>query len=106
MYIILLGAPGSGKGTQAINIAHKLNLVHVATGDLFRQAIAQGTELGMRAKVYLDKGALVSDEITIEMVLERLVAPDCQPGVELMASLETWYRPRLWMRLWLEKIRR
>ena len=81
MYIILLGAPGAGKGTQAVYVAQKLNLVHIATGDLFRQAIEQGTELGMQAKSYMEKGMLGPDEITIRMVLERLSAPDCEPGV-------------------------
>jgi len=81
VYIILLGAPGAGKGTQAVYVAQKLNLVHIATGDLFRQAIEQGTELGMQAKSYMEKGMLGPDEITIRMVLERLSAPDCEPGV-------------------------
>ena len=81
MYIIFLGAPGAGKGTQAANVAHQLNLVHIATGDLFRQAVEQGTELGMQAKSYMEKGILGPDELTIQMVLERMSAPDCQPGV-------------------------
>ena len=83
MYIIFLGAPGAGKGTQAANVAHQLNLVHIATGDLFRQAVEQGTELGMQAKSYMEKGILGPDELTIQMVLERMSAPDCQPGVIL-----------------------
>ena len=81
MYIILLGAPGAGKGTQAIYVAGKLNLVHIATGDLFRQAIEQGTELGIQAKAYMEKGILGPDEITIRMVFERMSAPDCESGV-------------------------
>jgi len=81
VYIIFLGAPGAGKGTQAANVAHQLNLVHIATGDLFRQAVEQGTELGMQAKSYMEKGILGPDELTIQMVLERMSAPDCQPGV-------------------------
>ena len=81
MYIILLGAPGAGKGTQAVYVAQKLNLVHIATGDLFRQAIEQGTELGMQAKSYMEKGILGPDEITIGMVLERMSVPDCESGV-------------------------
>lgn len=83
MYIILLGAPGAGKGTQAVMLAEKLNLVQVASGDLFRQALAQETELGKQAKVYMEKGQLVPDEITIQMVLERLAAPDCKDGAIL-----------------------
>ena len=81
MYIILLGAPGAGKGTQAVYVAQELNLVHIATGDLFRQAIEQGTKLGMQAESYMEKGILGPDEITIGMVLERISAPDCESGV-------------------------
>ncbi len=81
MYIILLGAPGAGKGTQAATVAQKLNLVHIATGDLFRQALEQGTELGLEAKSYMGKGKLVPDEITIQTLLERMSAPDCKAGV-------------------------
>ncbi len=81
MYIILLGAPGAGKGTQAVYVAQKLNLVHIATGDLFRQAIEQGTELGIRVKSYMEKGVLVPDEITIGTILERMSASDCESGV-------------------------
>jgi len=81
VYIILLGAPGAGKGTQAVYLAQKLNLVHIATGDLFRQAIEQGTELGVQAKSYMEKGVLGPDELTIRMVFERLSAPDCESGV-------------------------
>lgn len=81
MYIILLGAPGAGKGTQAVYVARQLNLVHIATGDLFRRAIEEGTELGMQAKYYMEKGTLGPDEITIGMVLERMSAPDCKSGV-------------------------
>ena len=83
MYIILLGAPGAGKGTQAVMLAEKLKLVQVASGDLFRRALQQETELGKKAKVYMEKGRLVPDEITIQMVLERLSAPDCKKGAIL-----------------------
>ncbi|MFC1898914.1 adenylate kinase [Chloroflexota bacterium] len=81
MNIVLLGAPGAGKGTQAAYVAEELKLVHVATGDLFRQAIEQGTELGLQAKAYMEKGILGPDEITIGMVLERIAEPDCDAGV-------------------------
>jgi len=81
--IIFVGAPGAGKGTQASVVARKLNLVHISSGDLFRQALEQGTELGKQAKAYMEKGVLVPDEITIQMVMERLSAPDCQNGVIL-----------------------
>jgi len=83
MYIIFLGAPGAGKGTQAANVARGLNLIHIASGDLFRQALEQRTELGLKAKAYMEKGMLVPDDITIRMVLERLSTPDCEPGVIL-----------------------
>ncbi len=83
MYIILLGAPGAGKGTQAANIARELKLAHIATGDLFRQALAQGSELGKQAKVYMEKGKLVPDQITIQMVMEKMSAPDSQAGAVL-----------------------
>jgi adenylate kinase len=83
LYIILLGAPGAGKGTQAVMMAEKLKLVQVASGDLFRQALASKTELGMKAKGYMDKGQLVPNEITIQMVLERLAQPDVKGGAIL-----------------------
>ena len=83
MYIIFLGAPGVGKGTQAAIAARELNLVHIASGDLFRQAAEQETELGMQARSYMEKGMLVPDEITIRMVLERLSAPDYESGAIL-----------------------
>jgi len=83
VYIIFLGAPGAGKGTQAAMVAQELGLAHIASGDLFRQALEQGTELGIQAKSYMEKGMLVPDEITIKMVLERISAPDCELGVIL-----------------------
>ena len=83
MYIIFLGAPGAGKGTQAAIMAQELNLVQIASGDLFRQAVDRGTDLGMQARSYMEKGELVPDEITIQMVLERLSTPDCESGVIL-----------------------
>ncbi len=83
MYIIFLGAPGAGKGTQAADVARELNLIHIASGDLFRQALEQGTELGIKAKSYMERGVLVPDQITIGMVLERISAPDCEGGAIL-----------------------
>ena len=81
MYIILLGAPGAGKGTQAAYVAQRLNLVHIASGDLFRQALEEGSELALQAKSYMERGMLVPDEITIQMLLERLSALDSEAGV-------------------------
>ena len=81
MYIVFLGAPGAGKGTQATEVAKTLKLAHIATGDMFRDAQKKGTSLALEAKTYMDKGMLVPDEITIKMVLERISAPDCKNGV-------------------------
>jgi adenylate kinase len=78
-----MGAPGAGKGTQAAIIAQELNLAHIASGDLFRQAIEQGTELGLKAKYYMDRGILVPDSVSTLTVLERMSAPDCKGGVIL-----------------------
>ncbi|MDD5510563.1 MAG: adenylate kinase [Dehalococcoidales bacterium] len=83
MYIILLGAPGAGKGTQAAYLAQNLNLVHIASGDLFRQALEQNTVLGKQARSYMEKGVLVPDEITTKMVLERLAVLSNESGVVL-----------------------
>lgn len=83
MYIVLLGAPGAGKGTQAAILSQKSGLAHIASGDLFRQALAKGTELGLQSKAYMEKGQLVPNEITIKMVLERVTAPDCKGGIIL-----------------------
>jgi adenylate kinase len=74
VYIIFLGAPGAGKGTQAAKVAGELNLAHIATGDLFRQALEKGTDLGIKAKSYMERGELVPNELTIDMVLEQLSA--------------------------------
>ena len=80
MFLVLLGAPGAGKGTQADIIARRMSLPHIASGDLFRQAVNTGTEFGRLAKSYMDKGVLVPDEVTVQMVSERLNEPDCQHG--------------------------
>jgi len=83
MRIVLLGPPGSGKGTQAGVIAQKLGLAHVASGDLFREAARRGDKLGKQVKSYMEKGLLVPDKITIKMILERISAPDCKKGCML-----------------------
>jgi adenylate kinase len=80
MYIIMLGAPGAGKGTQADTLSQELDLPHIASGDLFRQALEKRTEVGLLAKSYMDKGELVPDEITIKMILERISQADCASG--------------------------
>lgn len=79
--VILLGPPGAGKGTQAKTLAERTSLTHVASGDLFRAALREGTELGMLAKSYMDRGELVPDEVVIRMILERVAQPDCALGV-------------------------
>jgi len=81
LYLILLGPPGTGKGTQAKLIAERLGVAHVSTGDMFREAVAQGTELGLRAKAFMDRGELVPDEVTIGMLEERIRQQDAQRGV-------------------------
>src|SRR5438477_10184139 len=78
--IVLLGAPGAGKGTQAAVLAPRLNLLHLATGDMFRAAAAAGTRIGLEAKAYMDRGELVPDHITVRMLLDRLTAPDATHG--------------------------
>lgn len=83
MYIIFLGAPGAGKGTQGCYVARKLNLLHFAIGDLLRQEIERGTELGTKVKSYMEKGVLVPDSVVIPVVLQRMSASDCEPGVIL-----------------------
>ena len=80
MYIILVGAQGSGKGTQAEMLSQALGVPHVASGDLFRKAFDDKTELGIKAKVYIDRGELVPDDLTVAMVLKRLEEPDCSQG--------------------------
>ncbi len=79
--VILLGPPGAGKGTQAKTLSERTLLSHVASGDLFRAALRAGTELGMLAKSYMDRGELVPNEVVIGMILERIAQPDCLPGV-------------------------
>ena len=83
MKIIMLGAPGAGKGTQAIKIAEKYGIPHISTGDIFRANIKNGTELGKKAKEYMDKGALVPDELTCDLVVDRIHQDDCTNGFVL-----------------------
>ncbi len=83
MYVILLGLPGAGKGTQAARIRERTGLAHISSGDLFRENISQGTELGKKAKEYVDQGLLVPDEVTIAMVLDRIGRPDARDGFML-----------------------
>ncbi|MDO4182576.1 MAG: adenylate kinase [Coriobacteriia bacterium] len=80
MNIVLLGAPGAGKGTQAAKLVEEFNLPHISTGDMLRAAVKAGTELGKKAKSYMDAGNLVPDEVIIGLVIERLAEPDTQVG--------------------------
>lgn len=80
MKIIMLGAPGAGKGTQAKRIAEKYGIPHISTGDIFRANIKQGTELGKKAKTYMDQGLLVPDELTVDLVIDRIQQDDAKNG--------------------------
>lgn len=83
MKIIMLGAPGAGKGTQAKKIAVKYDIPHISTGDIFRANIKEGTELGKKAKTYMDQGLLVPDELVVDLVVDRLQQDDCKKGYVL-----------------------
>lgn len=83
MKIIMLGAPGAGKGTQAKMIADKYKIPHISTGDIFRMNIKNGTDLGMEAKKYMDQGLLVPDELTVRILLDRVAKEDCKDGYVL-----------------------
>ncbi len=83
MRIIMLGAPGAGKGTQAKKIAAKYGIPHISTGDIFRANIKEGTELGKKAKTYMDQGLLVPDELVVDLVVDWLQQEDAQKGYVL-----------------------
>ena len=83
MKIIMLGAPGAGKGTHAKKISEKYNIPHISTGDIFRANIKEGTELGKKAKEYMDQGLLVPDELTCDLVMDRIQQDDCKNGFVL-----------------------
>ena len=80
MKIVMLGAPGAGKGTQAERIAEKYQIPHISTGDIFRANIKEGTELGKKAKSYMDQGLLVPDSLTVDLLMDRISQPDCKNG--------------------------
>lgn len=83
MKIVMLGAPGAGKGTQAKQIAAKYGVPHISTGDIFRANLKEGTELGLKAKVFMDKGELVPDSLTLELIMDRFAKADCANGYVL-----------------------
>jgi adenylate kinase len=82
-YVVLLGPPGAGKGTQAEIISERLGVPHISSGDIFRENLKNQTDLGKLARTYMDRGDLVPDDLTIAMIRERLSRPDCQPGALL-----------------------
>ena len=86
MKIIMLGAPGAGKGTQAKKIAAKYAIPHISTGDIFRANIKNNTELGQKAKTYMDKGELVPDELVVDLIMDRFKEADCANGCLLYTS--------------------
>ena len=81
--LILMGPPGSGKGTQARRLVEMFGIPQISTGDILREAVASGSEIGKRAKAIMDRGDLVPDEVVIEIVRQRLTRPDCKPGFVL-----------------------
>lgn len=82
-FVVLLGAPGAGKGTQAVRLSTELGLPHISSGDIFREHLKEQTPLGKLAQSYMDKGQLVPDDVTIDMIKERLSRPDCENGAIL-----------------------
>jgi len=83
VYVVFLGPPGAGKGTQAAVVAKRLGIVHLATGDILREAVRQGTELGQQAKEYMDRGELVPDSLVVDLVMDRISGPDAAAGAVL-----------------------
>ena len=106
MKIIMLGAPGAGKGTQAERIAEKYGIPHISTGDIFRTNIKNGTELGKKAKAFMDQGLLVPDELTVDLVMDRISQPDCERVTFSMVSRVRSRRQRLSQRLLPKRERR
>ena len=96
MKLILLGAPGAGKGTQAEIICDKLNIPAISTGNILREAMKNETEMGLKAKAFIESGALVPDDVIISIIKERLAQPDCAGGLTVCHA--QWRRPRLWKR--------
>ena len=101
MNIILMGLPGAGKGTQAEKIVATYNIPHISTGDMFRAAMQQGTELGLKAKSFMDKGELVPDEVTNGIVKERLQADDTKNGFLLDGFQELKLKLKHLIKLWM-----
>ena len=107
MKIIMLGAPGAGKGTQAKKIAEKYDIPHISTGDIFRANIKNGTELGQKAKTYMDQGLLVPDELVVDLVVDRgKIRKTVPKDMCWMVSLEQSHRLKRLIKLWLQWDRR
>ena len=102
MNLVLMGLPGAGKGTQAEKIVEKYDIPHISTGDMFRAAIKEETQLGLKAKSFMDQGNLVPDEVTIGIVRERLNKQDCENGFLLMAFQEQLLKQKLLKQLLTE----
>ena len=98
LFVIMLGAPGAGKGTQARMLAETLGVPHVSSGDIFRENLKNETPLGMLAKTYMDRGELVPDDLTIDMVMDRLAAPTARTVSSWMVFRARWPRPPRWTR--------
>ena len=92
MNLILLGPPGAGKGTQAVNIVDKYHIPHISTGDIFRENIKNGTELGKKAQEYMNRGELVPDELVVEIATDRLLKDDCKNGFLLYGFPRTLFQ--------------
>lgn len=106
MNIVMLGAPGTGKGTAAKMLAKKLNLPHISTGDMFREQIKNETELGKEANEYISKGLLVPDELTIRIVKDRLSQSDTESGVILDGFPRTLEQQKNYLKLCKKKVRK
>ena len=106
MKIIMLGAPGAGKGTQAKKIAEKYDIPHISTGDIFRANIKNGTELGQKAKTYMDQGLLVPDELVVDLVVDRVIRKTVPKDMCWMVFLEQSRRLKRLIKLWLQWDRR
>ena len=94
---VLLGPPGAGKGTQAVRLVEKYEIPHISTGDIFRKNIKEGTELGKKAQEYMNAGALVPDELVVDLVKDRLQQDDCKNGFLLDGFQERFSRQKSWM---------
>jgi adenylate kinase len=96
MKLILLGPPGAGKGTQAVRLVERFGIPQISTGDILRKAVKEGTEMGAMAKEFMDKGALVPDEVVIGIIRDRILESDCHDVIFWMDFPEPLRKPRPW----------